>query len=74
MDHRQQRNEFGLDKLNEQDVRNEASSGIAPWVVAGLAAFAFFAFLAFYTTKPTDLLSTASNPPPVATTTGSATR
>jgi hypothetical protein len=70
MERRKVRNEFGLDQYNEQDVRNERSAGAMIWIFAGLAAFAFFAWMAFYTTTPTDT-SLASNRPPAAATTGS---
>ena len=50
MDHRRERNEFGLDELNEQDVRNERGDHFIKWAIGGLAVFALFAGLAFFTT------------------------
>ena len=71
MDHRKERNEFGLDECNEQDVRNESRSEMMVWIFGGLAAFTLFAALAFFTSTPTDT-PTANRP--TATTTGSGTQ
>jgi hypothetical protein len=67
MERPKERNEFGLDRSNEMDVRNERGDSTITWALGALAIFAVFALLAFFTSS-TDT-QTASNKP-VATTTG----
>jgi hypothetical protein len=67
MEHPKERNEFGLDKYNEIDVRNERGASGMTWVLGALAIFAVFAMIAFFSSG-TDT-QTASDRP-AATTTG----
>jgi hypothetical protein len=67
MERPKERNEFGPDRYNEMDVRDERGDNAITWALGALAIFAVFALLAFFTSN-TDT-QTAFNKP-AATTTG----
>jgi hypothetical protein len=69
MDHRDQRNEFGLDELNAVDVQKERARSGMPWVFGVVVLLAVAALMIFGLPSTTDQHASRV---PSPTTTGSA--
>ena len=73
MDHRNERNEFGLDENNSLDVQKERAKNTMPWVVGAVAAL-LVAFALMMFVLPNMPHNNASRVPPASSTSGSGTR
>ena len=70
MEQREVRNEFGLDELNAQDVRNERAKRYLPWVLGAVVIFAVSGMIIFAMSGRG--IQTALGPGSQLSTTGSA--